>query len=185
MNQFKEWAEKEYSMAQRLLALVPAGVLFVLLIPWLLAFTLPSLDQTFNIPSVSFGFVNVLTGLILLLPGVFFAMWSIYAQMTKARGTPLPMLPTQNLLVDGPFKLCRNPMTLGTILMYLGVSLIAGSISSIVFVLVLAALLLAYLKGIEEAELEARFGQAYLEYKASTPFLLPRIIPRREHLGKA
>jgi protein-S-isoprenylcysteine O-methyltransferase Ste14 len=179
MNQFKRWAEKEYSLAQRLLALLPAAVLFVFLLPWLLAFILPGLDQTFNLPSMSFGLVNVLAGLVLLLPGVFFALWSIYAQMTRARGTPLPMLPTQDLLIDGPFKLCRNPMTLGTILMYLGVSLLVGSISSLLFVLILAGLLLAYLKGLEEAELEARFGQAYRDYKASTPFIIPRISRHR------
>jgi protein-S-isoprenylcysteine O-methyltransferase Ste14 len=114
----------------------------------------------------------------LLLPGIFFALWSIYAQMARARGTPLPMVPTQELLIDGPFKLCRNPMTLGTILMYLGISILVGSITSTLFVVILAALLLAYLKGIEETELEARFGQAYRDYKASTPFIWPRIFSR-------
>ncbi|MGD8823189.1 MAG: isoprenylcysteine carboxylmethyltransferase family protein [Anaerolineales bacterium] len=179
MNQFKRWAEKEYSLAQRLLALLPAAVLFVFLLPWLLAFILPGLDQTFNLPSLSFGLVNLLASLVLLLPGVFFALWSIYAQMARARGTPLPMLPTQELLIDGPFKLCRNPMTLGTILMYLGISIGVGSVSSILFVLILAGLLLAYLKGLEEAELEERFGEAYRTYKANTPFILPRIFPHR------
>lgn len=179
MDQFKRWAEKEYSMAQRLLALLPAAVLFVFIIPWLLAFVLPVLDGAFTLPSMAFGTLNLLIGIILLIPGVFFALWSIYAQLTRARGTPLPMIPTQKLLVDGPFRLCRNPMTLGTILMYLGVSSLVGSISSILFVVILSALLLAYLKGIEESELEARFGQPYLDYKASTPFLLPKFSSRQ------
>jgi protein-S-isoprenylcysteine O-methyltransferase Ste14 len=180
MNRFKQWAEKEYSIQQRLLALVPAGLLFVVLIPYLLACIVPHLDQRFNLPPLSFGFLSFLVGLIFLIPGVIFALWSIYAQLTRARGTPLPMIPTHELLTDGPFKLCRNPMTLGTILLYLGVSFLVGSVASLLFVLVLAALLLAYLKGIEEAELEARFGEAYRDYKVSTPFILPRIFPRRD-----
>jgi len=28
-------------------------------------------------------------------------------------------MPTQELLTEGPFRYCRNPMTLGTILAYL------------------------------------------------------------------
>lgn len=175
MNRFRRWAEKEYSLQQRLIALVPAGLLFAVLIPFLLAFVIPLLDRQLGWPPLSFGVLNLLVGVAFLIPGLIFAFWSIYAQLTRARGTPLPMLPTQELLVDGPFRLCRNPMTLGTILMYLGVSFLVGSVASIVFVLVLAILLVTYLKVIEEEELEARFGESYRAYKANTPFILPRI----------
>jgi len=34
--------------------------------------------------------------------------------------------------------------------------------------------LLAYIRFIEEKELEVRFGQDYVDYKRTTPFLLPR-----------
>jgi len=39
--------------------------------------------------------------------------------LTRGRGTPLPVMPTQELLTEGPFRYSRNPMTLGTILAYL------------------------------------------------------------------
>jgi len=41
--------------------------------------------------------------------------------------------------------------------------------------LLLGALLVVYVRFVEEKELAARFGPAYLEYKLATPCLLPRM----------
>lgn len=89
----------------------------------------------------------------------------------------MPVMPTQKLVVIRPFTYCRNPMTLGTILAYLGVCVWIGSISAVVIVLIFTILLLLYVKLLEEKELEARFGAEYLEYKRNTPFILPRFRP--------
>jgi protein-S-isoprenylcysteine O-methyltransferase Ste14 len=83
------------------------------------------------------------------------------------------MLPTKKLLIIGPFKYCRNPMTLGTITAYSGVAILVGSYTALLVVFIFALMLLVYLKLIEEKELEMRFGQEYLEYKKNTSFILP------------
>jgi len=36
------------------------------------------------------------------------------------------------------------------------------------------ALIIAYVKLVEEKELEARFGEKYIRYKKKTPFLIPK-----------
>ena len=90
----------------------------------------------------------------------------------------MPMMPTQGLLTTGPFRYCRNPMTLGTILAYLGLSIAAATSVGLILVLVLAALLLVYLKRVEEKELAERFGAEYLAYRREVPFIVPRM-PRR------
>ena len=90
----------------------------------------------------------------------------------------MPVMPTQELLTEGPFRWCRNPMTLGTILAYLGIAVAARTVAGTVLVLSLAASLLVYLKRFEERELAERFGDAYLAYKRETPFIIPRL-PRR------
>jgi protein-S-isoprenylcysteine O-methyltransferase Ste14 len=87
-------------------------------------------------------------------------------------------MPTQRLITTGPFQYCRNPMTLGTILAYLGLSIGAATIVGTIVVAALAALLLVYLKRMEEKELAERFGEEYLAYKRDVPFILPRM-PRR------
>jgi len=99
-------------------------------------------------------------------------------QFTRGRGTPLPVMPTQRLITTGPFRYCRNPMTLGTILAYLGLSIAAATITGILIVLALTTLLLVYLKRMEERELAERFGEEYLAYRRDVPFIIPRL-PRR------
>jgi protein-S-isoprenylcysteine O-methyltransferase Ste14 len=176
MKRFSQWASHEYTFPQRLVATLFAGVLFAFLIPFTLIQVVPRLDTALGLPSLFFGIVNYILGAILLLTGAVYAFWSIATQLAQARGTPLPMMATQTLLVSGPFRHCRNPMAFGTFLLYLGIGILVGSISSILAVALFAALLLIYIKRVEERELAARFGQAYLEYKAATPFIIPKII---------
>ena len=173
MNLFTRWMNQKTPTGVRVIALLLAGVLFVFLIPWLLLVMLPRLDAAWRLPEFNFGLLNYILGGLLILIGVFFAWWSILSQVLKAQGTPLPMLPTQSLLTGGPFKYCRNPMIFGTICAYLGVAVIAGSLASLGFVLLFFALLLLYVKLVEEKELALRFGVPYLEYKRVTPFLIP------------
>lgn len=175
MKYYQQWAGKSHSFLQHLLVLLPAGILFLFLIPYTLIRLLPRLDALLHLPSFRAGAVNPIIGGILLLAGLSFAFWSVLWQITRASGTPVPVVPTQKLLTDGPFKYCRNPMTLGTVLAYLGIALAVGSISSTAVVLLFGALLVLYLKLLEEKELALRFGADYELYKASTPFLIPRL----------
>jgi len=93
------------------------------------------------------------------------------------RGTPVPIAPTKKLVTTGPYGLCRNPMTLGELLYLTGLALSLGSPSLLILTWAfLFPVVVAYLKLVEERELEARFGEA-LAYKREVPFLLPR--PRR------
>jgi protein-S-isoprenylcysteine O-methyltransferase Ste14 len=70
-------------------------------------------------------------------------------------------------------------MTLGTILAYLGLSIAAATTVGIILVVAFAALLLTYLKRMEEKELAERFGEEYLAYRRDVPFIIPRIRRRR------
>jgi protein-S-isoprenylcysteine O-methyltransferase Ste14 len=178
MKTYRKWAGKEYSLFTRLITTIPAGILLVLFFPYLLAFPAPRLDSIVPFPSLYFGTVNLVLGICCIAIGGFYAFWSVASQFIYADGTPLPMMPTQKLLVMGPFRQCRNPMTFGTVLVYLGIGIIVGSPSSIFIALMFGGLLLAYIKLIEEKELAERFGQEYLEYKAVTPLLIPRIFRR-------
>jgi protein-S-isoprenylcysteine O-methyltransferase Ste14 len=179
MSLYSKWAQREHPVGRRIAASLLAGVLFVILLPHSMVTAGPSLDQTLGLPSLRIGMANYLPGGLLVAVGLFFALWSILAQLTRGRGTPLPMMPTQELLTKGPFRYCRNPMTLGTILAYLGIAIAAGTIAGIGLVTSFAVLLVLYLKGIEEGELAKRFGEAYLAYKREVPFIIPRH-PKRQ-----
>lgn len=179
MNLFLKWSDRKTGLLPKLLILIPAAALFPFLIPYALLVWLPRLDVRLGLPSFSIGVVNYIIGAVLILLGMSYALWSIAEQLFKADGTPVPLIPTKKLLVAAPFSHCRNPMSFGTFSAYFGFAILAGSISSLVLVLVFASLLILYIKKIEEKELEMRFGREYLDYKKQTPFMIPRIFRSR------
>ncbi|MCD6402040.1 MAG: hypothetical protein J7L73_08955 [Anaerolineales bacterium] len=59
--------------------------------------------------------------------------------------------------------------------LYLGIAILIESFLAIGLVLADAILLFIYIKFLEEKEMVARFGDAYLAYKQQTPFIIPRL----------
>jgi protein-S-isoprenylcysteine O-methyltransferase Ste14 len=175
MKRFTKWAEREFGVGERVIATLLAGVVFVLLIPFLILNGSAAIDRWLHIARFDFGLINLVVGGALVLIGWLFAMWSIVDQLTRGRGTPLPVMATQILLIAGPFAYCRNPMSFGTIVLYSGLAIWVGSWSAIGLVTIIAVVLITYLKLVEENELEARFGQSYIEYMRTTPFIIPSL----------
>lgn len=174
ISRYAKWAQREHSEVTRIATTLLVGPVFLGLLPFLVAGVGPRLDRRLGLPHLRTGNVNRILGGLLAGAGFSLAFWSVNAQRTRGRGTPLPVMPTQELLTEGPFRYCRNPMTLGTILAYLGMAIAVGTTAGAVLVL-LAASLLVYLKRLEEGELAERFGAAYLAYKRRTPFIIPRL----------
>lgn len=177
MSRFQEWAKREHSPEQLIILLAFLGILFVIIVPFFLVVVSPYLDQTLQLPRFVHGLMNPFVGLPLIGIGLAFALWSIQTQFTLGKGTPAPMMPTRRLVVLGPYSYCRNPMTFGTLLFYLGTGVSIGSASAVCLTLLIAVLLIMYIKVIEERELELRFGKEYLQYKRGTSFIVPR--PRK------
>jgi protein-S-isoprenylcysteine O-methyltransferase Ste14 len=114
-------------------------------------------------------------GLMFMVVGWLFANWAVKVQFSSGRGTPIPLMATQKLIIKAPYTYSRNPMTLGTAIFYLGIAIWLGSFSAIGLSLVYPIGILIYIKLVEEKELEERFGSEYLDYKRRTPFLMPRL----------
>jgi protein-S-isoprenylcysteine O-methyltransferase Ste14 len=150
-----------------------AAVVFVVVIPVSILHLSAAIDAWLGARGFQLGIANRLVGGLVGLVGLSTALWTVFAQLARGRGTPLPVLPPRTLLADGPFAYCRNPMALGTLIYYSGISVWMGSYSMLALVVVFAALLLSYIKRVEEPQLELRFGQAYLDYRDRTPFLIP------------
>ena len=179
MSRYARWAQAEHSESRRIAVMVPLGPVFLGLLPFVVAGLGPRLDRRLGLPSLGIRCVNPILGGPLTVLGFSLGFWSVRTQLDRGRGTPLPMMPTQQLLTEGPFRYCRNPMTLGAILAYLGIAIMARTTAGSAFVLALAASLLTYLKCLEEGELAERFGEAYLAYRRETPFIIPRLRGRR------
>lgn len=172
-------ARHEYSSKERITALIIEGLFFLGILPGAVIYFSPLLDRLLKLPSIAFGMLNIILGCGLIVAGILFAWWSIYVQFTIGRGTPVPLMATQQLIIQKPYDYCRNPMALGTIVAGLGLAILIASISAVLLVLALAALLLVYIKFLEEKEMEARFGEAYRAYRKQTPFIIPRFRKRK------
>lgn len=132
------------------------------------------IDTHLYLPKLAGGYLNFVIALICAAFGFLFAFWSVIIQFRLGNGTPAPMMATHKLIVDGPYAYCRNPMTLGLAMLYLGIEIWIGSLFFIGLNLLFIGLFLVYVKLIEEKELEKRFGQEYVDYKRKIPFLIPR-----------
>lgn len=120
--------------------------------------------------------LEVVTAILSVLCGLFFLIWSVTLQIHLGKGTPIPLAPTQNLIITGPYKLCRNPMHLGAMIYYFGVGTWFGSLTIGIMSFLLGLVLFSfYNKFFEEKELLLRFGKEYEEYKRKTSFLIPKL----------
>ncbi len=72
------------------------------------------------------------------------------------------------LLVRGPYAFSRNPMYVAELALWLGWTLFYGSLAVFVGFLVLGGAI-TWIVRREERDLEARFGEAYRQYKAAVP----------------
>jgi protein-S-isoprenylcysteine O-methyltransferase Ste14 len=174
MNRLKKWSEREYSKAQRMTVIIFGGIVFWILIPLFIVVGSAFMDPWLSLPRFFHRSINPVIALVLMVAGWFFANWTVKVQFSFGKGTPIPLMATQKLVVKRPYTYCRNPMTLGTTAFYLGVATWTGSISALILALIYPVGILIYIKLVEEKELELRFGAEYLEYKRRTPFLIPR-----------
>lgn len=181
MDLFTRWSKRNYSDRQRLAAIILGGIFFWLFVPAVIVVSSFLLDPKLHLPRVIRTPVNMILGGPLIISGWLLANWTVKVQYALGRGTPIPVIATRKLVIQGPYQYCRNPMALGTIVVYLGVAAWLGSLSAFAMALVYPAGILPYIKFIEEKELEVRFGSEYVQYKKRTPFLIPRL--RKRGLG--
>lgn len=168
-------SKTEPTKAKNIRLLIILAPLFLIIFPLLFYIFGRMLDKLVSFSGFGIFPGNLIVGILLLTFGVYFALWSIYAQLQIGLGTPIPLMPTRKLVIQPPFSYCRNPMTLGTIFMYSGFGLTIDSLFVCILSVAFLAFLIVYIKYFEEIELERRFGEEYLQYKVKTPFIFPRI----------
>jgi len=163
-------AKKEYSKQARMVAIFFEGIFFVIIIPaCLLWLSIIEHDNVRIITPWPLLLIAVLFG----VSGLSLSFWTMWVQFRKARGTPVPVMATQKLLICKPYSICRNPMALGAIVFYSSISVCLCSYYSGLATLIFAIYLIIHIKTFEEKEMSLRFGQEYIHYKSTTPFMIP------------
>ena len=75
-----------------------------------------------------------------------------------------PWKPTPEIVARGPYRITRNPMYLGMVLVCVGVAVILNDVWILVLTPICAWLLQRFAIRPEEAYLERKFGDSYLAY---------------------
>ncbi|MBO6258623.1 MAG: isoprenylcysteine carboxylmethyltransferase family protein [Succinivibrio sp.] len=114
--------------------------------------------------------------------GLLFIFWSIRELHVKGQGGIASFgrihltSKTKNLVTSGPYAVCRNPMHLGLVLFYLGISCAINSLYSLLFPLTVFLVASVAAVFIDEPRLKRDFGVEYDRWAAKVPRFWPRII---------
>jgi protein-S-isoprenylcysteine O-methyltransferase Ste14 len=110
-----------------------------------------------------------LLGLVLVAAGAVGTMWSLGLHVVKMpAAVPIESTP-RFLLTAGPYRFSRNPMYITVLTMWLGWTIVYGSVAISVVLLTAWFIVVFVAVPFEERRLERRFGDAYLQYKGAVP----------------
>lgn len=139
------------------------GILFVMLIPTIMWLTsgMPALWPVDTWRSI--------VAPVVMLAGLVLSVWTIVYMRSRGKGNPMDAFGhevasrTQHLMVDGPYKINRNPMLTGTLVYLMGAAVWLWTWQScVVFVAFFAIMMVQVLS--EEKRLRRDFGKEYEEY---------------------
>ena len=163
------------SEKRKAIGFIVGGLIYLVSIPFALVILSQHIDKKINTPPLILEPLNLIVAIIFIILGLLLVAWSGLALLKIGRGTPIPKIPTQRLVTVEPYSFCRNPMLFGVTLYYFGISIWLNSVSAMALTALFLLLFTAYIKLVEEKELERRFGYEYLKYKQNTPFLIPKL----------
>jgi protein-S-isoprenylcysteine O-methyltransferase Ste14 len=159
------------------LGLIVVSVVYPVMVgvlPWGLSLLTPRLGWTESSPANwnLLGLIPVAAGIVGLIWvfGVMFAQFPKLPEIVELdEGERLLTATSRVLITHGPFAYSRNPMFLSGLIVWLGWSLFYGSLPILIVTVVLWALSNAFKVPQEERGLEARFGDAYRDYRRRVP----------------
>ena len=139
------------------------------IIPWLITrWGMPDLGGLWPLAQ-TVGVLLIVMGLVPLV--------SAFVQFAKAGGTPMPLAPTQRLVVTGFNRFVRNPMYVGLILVILGQALLFASSGLVAYAAVVWIMTASFVHWYEEPSLELRYGAEYDAYRENVRAWIPRARP--------
>jgi len=130
---------------------------------WVSAVVMIGINFLFPIARIAKMPYNFL-GVALLLIGLAMNIWSSN-YFEKVQTTIKPFQESSPLVIDGLFKISRNPMYLGMVIALFGLFIILGNLSPIFVIPVYIWLMNKKFIEVEENDLEEKFGETYREYK--------------------
>jgi protein-S-isoprenylcysteine O-methyltransferase Ste14 len=115
-------------------------------------------------------------GVLLIVAGLV-PLVHAFTQFARAGGTPMPLAPTQRLVVTGFNRYVRNPMYVGLMLAIVGQALLFGSPALLLYAALVWIATASFVRWYEEPTLVGQFGTQYDEYRRNVRAWVPRLRP--------
>lgn len=106
-----------------------------------------------------------LTATALLLVTTLLVVWSALTLAVRGAGTPLPLDPTREFVMTGPYAYVRHPFVTGAIGQIVALGIGMGSTPVLVYAAVAMAVWYYGVRPGEERALDRRFGPRVQEYR--------------------
>jgi protein-S-isoprenylcysteine O-methyltransferase Ste14 len=104
-------------------------------------------------------------GAVLIVSSLTLVGWSV--RRFRVKGTSVvPVRPATALVIEGPYRLTRNPMYLGMLLLYTGAACWPGLVWPLLLAPLLIWVMTVAVIGREERYLARKFGGDYQRYQA-------------------
>ncbi len=151
-------------------------ILFVVLVPGNVIIVVPYVLSGWHVAPAFFG-IRLLrwVGVALIVAALPLFGDFVVRFVREGRGTPVPIAPTERLVVGGPYRFVRNPGYVAVLAMILGQALVFGSTQVLVYAAALALGFHLFVVLNEEPTLQRRFGSQYERYCRLVPRWLPRL----------
>jgi len=166
-NTFRKWKGLKQIILPRWAVPLVWAVL-VLLIQVLLPWGISRLGPSFGWSEVAPGNWN-LAGLIPIAIGLGLYCWCLADHFINYPTSVRIGLTPPVLVVTGLYKFSRNPMYLAALIAWLGWTIFYGSLTVLIALVLLWSMFSFRVVPLEERQLEAMFGDDYLDYKRSVP----------------
>ena len=136
----------------------PSSFNFLILLSIAMHFIFP-IQILVHLPLRYFGLGVIFLGIVLN----FRAVGQLRKMLTSVEFDEIPA----RLVTDGPFRISRNPIYLGGVIVLLGIAIFLGSLITFIFPVILFLALDRIYIPLEESQMEEIFGADYIEYKQS------------------
>jgi protein-S-isoprenylcysteine O-methyltransferase Ste14 len=135
----------------------------------------PAVRAILSMPTITLPVLRYFAWALVILTGVS-TFLTVLNLAIRGLGAPFAVKLSTRLATEWMYSWTRNPMLLCALAWFLCLGVWHQSAWFILFLAVsVAPGWIHFVKVYEERELEIRFGAAYAEYRARTPFLWPRI----------
>jgi protein-S-isoprenylcysteine O-methyltransferase Ste14 len=108
--------------------------------------------------------LRLVLGVVLIVLGLIPPVHA-FIQFARAGGTPMPIAPTERLVVTGFNRFVRNPMYVGLLTAILGQALLFDSIWLVVYAAIGWIVTASFVRWYEEPTLVQTYGEQYEEYR--------------------